>query len=88
MRVDLTIEELILVDFDARARHRVAEAIERDLEDALTPTVVRRFLGTPRSALAGTQSAVASDVAAAGVHGIAAAIVDAATGRRPGRGDR
>ena len=43
MRVDLTIDELILVGFDPLESDRIGAAVERDLVDALTPRRCRHY---------------------------------------------
>jgi hypothetical protein len=36
MRVEIVIDELVLVGFDARDRHRIADAIEQELSDRVS----------------------------------------------------
>lgn len=37
MRVELTIEQLVLIGFDPRERHRIGDAIERELAARIGP---------------------------------------------------
>ena len=92
MRVDLTIDELILVDFSARDRHRIAEALERDLRDALTPVVVRQLIGRLPTRVTHPGGPVPAAVDAPsqtdGVPAIAASIIDAASRAHARQGGR
>ena len=37
MRIEIAVDELVLMGFDARDRHRIADALERELAAAITP---------------------------------------------------
>ena len=43
MRVEIVIDELVLVGFDVRDRHRIAEAIERELSERVTAADAMRM---------------------------------------------
>lgn len=64
MRLELTIDDLVLVGFDPRDRHRIADAIERELATHLVPArspddPARR---SPRRLEDGSPAAVARSV--------------------------
>ena len=43
MRVEIVIDDLVLVGFDARDRYRIADAIERELSERVTPADAMRL---------------------------------------------
>jgi hypothetical protein len=92
MRVDLTIDELILVGFDPLESDRIGGAVERALLDALTPTAVRGLIrGRPARSggkIGVTKGRRPSATAAGGVPGIGASIVEAAGRHHSRRVDR
>ena len=91
MRVEFTIDELVMLGFEARAGRRVAETIERDLVGALTPAAVRGLVGAADQSAGGTRVGARAVMAPAGVasdaHGIAASIVAATDDAHARRGE-
>ena len=89
MRIEFTIDELVLIGFDARDRQRAADTIERDLYTALTPAAVRRLRGataaTPVPSTAGEGTAIGRIDGWIGLGGVAASIVSAAGETKAGR---
>jgi hypothetical protein len=92
MRVEFTIDELVLVGFEDRDRHRLANEIEIGLASALTFSAVRGFIdrraaGADRSPpdVRGADTMTGS---LAGIHGIGPSIVAAASQATSRRGSR
>ena len=92
MRVDLTIDDLVLVGFDPLERDRIGAAVERDLLDALTPTAVRGLIRGRPARSDGTTGVSrgprTSATRAGSVQGIGASIVEAAGRHHTRRVDR
>jgi hypothetical protein len=78
MRVEIVIDELVLVGFDARDRHRIADAIERELSERVTGADA---MGLARAEGGHALLRARDYVAPAGQRAVTAAAIGAGVGR-------